>query len=112
MKNGYFTKDFLENLPPGSEDAVLWLANEFSRLVQSMNTVDVNTIHSDCVEGVAIINAFCKYKKFDLSTWPTVGSSKADNVKNILSWASKLRMELQANVNNRDTAAFMADKKS
>ena len=104
MRTGFFTAEFLQNLPSDILEASEQICNEFRRLrAVKMHTYD------DLVESFALLQAFCKSRELQM-TFSKLGSSRQENTKAILKAFELFEANISSNLTQRRSQGLLTAK--
>lgn len=107
MSPGYFSSEFLQNLPADIDHAIIVLRKEFDRLEASGLTMQ---IPENSVEVLAIVSAFMESRGVPLNGAPRLGPDHSNNTGLITSYIRRLGAEAQSRINERDANNYLAEK--
>jgi len=104
MRNGFFTPEFLQNLPSDLLEASEQICKEFRRLrAVKMHTYD------DLVESFALLQAFCKSTGRQM-TFSQLGTSRPENTKAILTAFELFEANISSNLTQRRSRGLLTTK--
>src|SRR6266516_3768900 len=104
MRTGFFTEEFLQNLPSDIWEAFEQLCKEFDRLVAIKTTA-----YEDFVEAFAILKAFGNSRQRPM-TVTELGPVKRENISAITLAFGKMKSDASSNLTKRRSEGILTTK--
>src|SRR3989442_7521555 len=102
MRDGFFTEEFLQNLPSDILEASEQLCEEFCRLIDTKRAA-----YEELVEAYAILQAFSNSRQ-RREPFPQLGTNQQENKEKIIEAFGKIRSFAAANLTKRRSQGMLA----